>query len=48
MNRRIYQKNIGDKTVYGWDHDGIKIPEDQAITLPEFQIQPGENQSAPF
>ena len=48
VNRRIYQKNIGDKTVYGWDHDGIKIPEDQAITLPEFQIQPGENQSAPF
>ena len=48
VNRRIYQKNIGDRTVYSWNHDGITIPEDQALTLPEFQIQPGENQSAPF
>lgn len=48
VNRRIYQKNLGDRTVYSWDHHGIKEPEDQAIALPEFQIQPGENQSAPF
>ena len=48
VNRRIYQKNLGDRMVYGWDHTDIKIPEDQAITLPEFQIQPGENEKAPF
>ena len=48
VNRRIYQKSIGDRTVYGWDHTGIKEPEDQAITLPEYQIQPGETQQAPF
>lgn len=48
VNRRIYQKNLGDKTVYSWDHHGIKEPEDQAIALPEFQIQPGENEKAPF
>lgn len=34
--------------VYGWDHRGIKEPEDQARLLPEFQIQPGENEKAPF
>ena len=48
VNRRIYQKSIGDRTIYSWDHHGIKEPEDQACLLPEFQVQPGENQSAPF
>lgn len=38
-NRRIFQKSTGDRTVYGWDHTGISIPEDQACTMPEFQIQ---------
>ena len=48
VNRRIYQKNLGDRIVYGWDHTGIKEPEDQACTLEEFQIQPGEGEKAPF
>ena len=48
VNRRIYQKNLGDRMVYGWDHNGISVPEDQACTLPEFQIQPGEGEKAPF
>ena len=48
VNRRIYQKNLGDRMVYGWDHTGIKEPEDQACTLPEFQIQPGETEKVPF
>ena len=48
VNRRIYQKNLGDHVVYSWDHTGITEPEDRAIDLPEFQIQPGENETAPF
>lgn len=40
-NRRIFQANIGDRTVYGWDHEGLAIPENQAGALPEFQIQSG-------
>ena len=46
VNRRIYQQNLGDHTVYSWDHNGIKIPEDQACTLTEFQIQ--RDEPAPF
>lgn len=48
VNHRIYQKGLGDRIVYSWDHTGIVEPEDQAITLPEFQIQPGEEANAPF
>ena len=33
--------------VYGWDHNGIKEPEDRAMDLPEFQIQTGTD-SVPF
>lgn len=40
-NRRIYQANVGDRTVYGWNHEGIDIPEEQACKLDEFQIQSG-------
>ena len=36
-NRRIYQANIGDKMLYHWDHEGVKIPEIQAMNLSEFQ-----------
>jgi hypothetical protein len=46
VNRRIYQKGLGDRIVYGWDHTGIEIPEDQARTLPEFQ--PSTNEQQPF
>ena len=48
VNRRIYQKSIGDRTVYSWDHNGIQEPEDKAMDLPEFQIEPEENQTIPF
>lgn len=49
VNHRIYQKGLGDRIIYSWDHTGIKVPdpEDQACLLPEFQIQPGE-ENAPF
>lgn len=48
VNHRIYQKGLGDRIIYSWDHTGIQEPEDQAITLPEFQIQPGESEQVPF
>jgi len=40
-NRRIFQANIGDRTVYGWNHEDLSVPEQQACMLPEFQIQCG-------
>ena len=46
VNRRIYQKNLGDRVVYGWDHTGIKEPEDRAIDLDEFQVR--EAETPPF
>ena len=44
-NRRIYQAQTGDRTVYSWDHEGIKIPENQAVTLDEFQLQDGVHEN---
>lgn len=38
-NRRIFQASLGDRTVYGWDHTGIKEPENPAVALEEFQLQ---------
>ena len=40
-NRRIFQYNTGDKTVYGWDHAGIVAPENAAATLEEFKVDDG-------
>lgn len=40
-NRRLFQHGLGDKIVYGWDHNGIKTPENPAITLEEFAIDDG-------
>lgn len=40
-NRRIYQTSTGDRTVYGWNHEGIQIPEDQARAHPGFELQTG-------
>lgn len=37
--RRIFQTSFGDRTSYGWDHEGIQIPEFQAAALPEFAIK---------
>ena len=48
VNRRIYQKDRGDRKRYSWDHTGIKEPEDKAMLLPEFQIQPSTEEAAPF
>lgn len=46
-NRRLFQLNIGDKIVYGWDHEGIKEPENPAAKLEEFKIDDG-TQEQPF
>lgn len=40
-NRRIFQSAIGDRTIYGWNHEGLTQPEHQACSLPEFAIQRG-------
>lgn len=45
-NRRIFQANIGDRTVYGWNHEDLSVPEQQACMLPEFQIQCGSPETA--
>ena len=48
-NRRIFQTSTGDRTTYGWDHTGIRMPEDQACALPEFAVQKGMRVSSePF
>ena len=39
VNRRIYQLNIGDKTVYGWDHTGIHEPKEKAEDFADFMSQ---------
>ena len=46
-NRRLFQLNTGDKLVYGWNHEGIKVPENQACLLEEFKIDDGTEQQ-PF
>ena len=40
-NRRIFQADTGDRTVYGWNHEGIEIPEDQACQLDALAIDDG-------
>lgn len=37
-NRRIYQSNVGDLVVYGWDHEGVAEPRYPAASLKEFAI----------
>jgi hypothetical protein len=44
-NRRIYQLNLGDKKVYGWDHEGVKEPEDKAEKYAEFLTEKDLQQS---
>lgn len=46
-NRRIFQKSTGDRMVYGWDHNGIKLPENPACSLEEFKLQSGQTEQ-PF
>lgn len=38
-NRRIFQESTGDRIVYGWNHEGVELPENPASSLPEFAIQ---------
>lgn len=46
--RRIFQSSTGDRTVYGWDHAGISLPENPVTDLPEFAIQHGKVSENPF
>ena len=38
-NRRVYQASVGDRTVYGWNHDNLEEPKERADELPAFAIQ---------
>lgn len=40
-NRRLFQHGLGDKIIYGWDHEGIELPENPAAKLEEFEIDDG-------
>lgn len=40
-NRRLFQLGLGDKIVFGWDHNGISVPENPATKLEEFEIDDG-------
>jgi twinkle protein len=46
-NRRIFQASLGDRTVYGWDHNGIKPPEHPAAELEEFSLQSSRPEQQP-
>jgi len=48
VNRRIFQEDVGDRVVYGWDHTGIKEPEARADQLPEFQLRDAQSDRNPF
>lgn len=43
--RRIFETEVGDKTILDWDYTGVKLPEHPAYTLPEFEIYNGANAS---
>lgn len=40
-NRRIFETSCGDRIVYGWNHDGLKLPEKAACECNEFKVQEG-------
>ena len=40
-NRRIFQLKVGDHLIYGWDHEGIELPENPAAILDEFSVDDG-------
>jgi twinkle protein len=47
--RRIYQADVGDKNNFGWNREGVEKPAVLADTLPEYQVQLGDNNgAAPF
>lgn len=47
-NRRISQASVGDRIVYSWNHDGVKLPENQACVLEEFKLDDGVSRTQPF
>lgn len=48
-NRRIFQTNIGEKTVYSWDHSNLNVQLNEVENYPEFKIQVGSDEySDPF
>ena len=46
--RRVFQTNIGDRSVYGWNHEGITAPEFPASSLPEFAISGSDSGEKPY
>ena len=47
-NRRIFQSNIGDRTVYDWDHTNLNLPLNKVDEYREFTIQVGQPATDPF
>ena len=41
-NRRIFQTNMGDRTVYSWNHADLNVPLNRVDAYPEFAIQDGK------
>lgn len=44
-SRRIFQTTTGDRTHYGWNHEGITAPEVKATDFAQFEIQEGDPQT---
>ena len=40
-NRRLYQARTMDHLVFGWNHEGIELPEHSVEELEEFKIDEG-------
>lgn len=40
-NRRIFQTNTGDRTIYSWNHDDLPMPENPASQMKAFEISVG-------
>lgn len=40
-NRRIFQTKYGDRIKYGWNHEGVSLPEVQACKLKKYQVVDG-------
>lgn len=48
-NRRIFQTNAGENTVYGWDHSNLNLMLNEVDNYPEFNIKVGADEySDPF
>ncbi len=47
-SRRIYQANVGDKSKFSWNTDGIEKVKKRACDLPEYGISMSEESNQPF